>query len=316
MKKLFLCLLCICCLVACKGEKVEKETIVCNDFWQAMVVAVEDKLNENSYYKDKWEINVEDESRAKDPMHRSITIRQVYKSDKQKITVMFSLQNRDQQTLSYVYKVEQNQNTYLLELQSFDEMYRKYQMAYLENNNEKAKGKLIVENQRISGDNLPLLKEGIEAWDKLLNDYQKEFDFDYHQYDFINVPKLAKNSHIPSMINDDVYTTVKYYSDVFTNAKGFCLQAFLEVQKDLSSVQFGIYNQDRATNDESNMLSLEKRTDNLYNMNTQKDLDVLYAVYFKDNQAYIYHQDKNDLEIISDVTENQGKQAIYILTKE
>lgn len=312
MKKLFLCLLCLSFLVACKAEKVEEKEDVDNDFWQAVIEAVEDDLTDDRYYDDKWEINVENLANAKDPAHRSITIRQVYETETQKTTVIFSLQNQDQQTLSYIYKIEKNQDTLQLELESSDEKYQKYQMTYLENAKEKAKGELVVENQQVTGDNTPLFKEAVEAWNVLLDDYQKEFGLDYSKYDFTNLPKLAKNSNIGTTINDDNATTINYYSDVYANARGYSLQAFLEVQKDLSSVQFGIYNQDRETNDESATLTLEKRAANLYNMIPQKDAEVYYAVYFKDDRAYIYHQDKSDSEIVND---QDGEQAIYILSK-
>lgn len=315
MKKIILCLFFMLLFVGCNQQKSVEPQSQKQDFWQATVQAVEDDLDENSYDDDKWSIGVEDTSIAADPNHRSIVIRQIFTSDAQKNTVMFSLQNNNQQkTVSYIYKQEVNQDVYQLEIESYDEEYQKYHMTYTENYEEKAKGELDASKQQISFDNMPLLNEANQAWQTLLDDYQKEFDIDYSQYqDFIPVPQLIDQQGISDSITDDIYTTMTYYSDVYTNARGYTLQMFLEVQKDYSQAELGVYNKDRESNDESTTYTLEKRSENCYNLVSNKDVDEYFAVYFQDNKAYIYLQDKSDEEMKNDIQNNQAKEARYIL---
>lgn len=316
MKKIIMYLFCMVLFVGCTQQKTEKSQNKKQDFWLATLQAIENDLDGNTYDNGKWSIGVEDISMATDPDHRSIVIRQIFTTDLQKNTVMFSLQNDNQQkTVSYIYKQEENQNVYQLEIESYDENYQKYHMIYTENYEEKAKGELAVSQKQISFDNLPLLNEANQAWQKLLDDYQKEFDINYSQYqDFIPVPQLIDQQGIPDVISDDVYATMFYYSDVYTNARGYTLQTFLEVQNDYSQVKLGVYNLDRKSNDEMMTYTLEKRSENCYNMTSNKDLDEYFAVYFQDNIAYIYLQDKSDQEIKNDVKNNQGNQARYALT--
>lgn len=299
------------------------------DFWSATINVLEDKLENNSYNKGHWQIGVQDKSQVEDEEHRSLTIREVFEEENTTKTTMFSLQNlNNTKTISYIYKKSQTEdyNRYdqTVTIKSVDESYHEYEITYsyeeYQNENyhdgKEAKGKLQIGNDnKITYDNFPLLKEAMDAYLTLINDFQQEFNLDYHEYDFINLPELSKNLDIPALdnISEETSTTTDYYSEIDINAKGFSLITFLKISEDSLSADFGIYNIERKGYESNTTITFEKREmENCYNIVQKNDPDVNYAVYFDGDTAYVYLQSLTDQEIMDDI-QNQGIKAIYIL---
>ena len=79
------------------------------DFWVATINVLEDKLENNNYSDDTWQINVEDKTLTKDKNHRGLTIRKTIKNDNLFNTTMLSFQNHNNnKTISYHYIKNQN----------------------------------------------------------------------------------------------------------------------------------------------------------------------------------------------------------------
>lgn len=290
------------------------------DFWVATINALETKLENNSYNDGCWQINVEDKAFAEDKDYRGLTIRKINKEENTSKTTMLSFQNNNNiKTISYQYIISQKDNEQTVTLESSDKDYKKYEIKYQNNNKIDAIGKLNVDlKNKITYDNVPLLKEAMNAYFSLLEDFQKEFKIDYHDYDFVNLPELAKDIEIPILENgnDKTATTINYCSDVYFNAKGFSLVTFLEIEKDFSTAQFGIYNIERKGYESNDTVTLEKRSiDSCYNIIQKYDADFNYAVYLDNETAYIYIQSKSDQEIQNDILNNNALQAVSILKK-
>ncbi|MFQ8704733.1 MAG: hypothetical protein ACLR9T_01615 [Thomasclavelia sp.] len=288
------------------------------DFWVATINVLEDKLENNNYSDDTWQINVEDKTLTKDKNHRGLTIRKTIKNDNLFNTTMLSFQNHNNnKTISYHYIKNQNDKEQKLIIESINKEYKKYEIKYQNNNKTEAIGKLnIGTDNKITYDNIPLLKEAMKAYLSLIEDFQKDFKIDYHDYDFVNLPELAKDIKIPDLenIDDKTATTINYYSDVYFNAKGFSLVTFLEIEKDFLTAQFGIYNIERKGYESNDTVTLEKRSiDNCYNLIQKNDPDINYAVYLDNEIAYIYQQSKSDQEIQNDISNNGALQAVSIL---
>lgn len=300
-----------------------------SDFWSATINVLEDKLDNNNYNKGHWQIGVQDKSQVDDKEHRSLTIREIFEEENITKTTMFSLENlNNTKTISYIYKKSQakdyNRYDQTVTIKSIDESYHEYEITYnyeeYQNENyhdgNEAKGKLkIGTDNKITYDNVPLLKEAMTAYLTLLNDFQQEFNLDYHKYDFVNLPELSKNLDIPILenISKETSTTTDYYSEVDINAKGFSLITFLKVNEDLSSADFGVYNLERKDYESKVTITFEKRNlENCYNIIQKNDPDINYTVYFNDDTAYIYLQSLTDQEIMDDL-QNQGSKAIHIL---
>lgn len=310
MKIIRVILIIILVLVMTSCEKKNNN----QDFWIATINVLEDKLENNSYNDNNWQINVEDEAFAKDKDYRGLSIRKFSKDKSLSKTTILSFQNQNNlKTISYHYINKEQQIT----IKSTDKNYKEYEITYQNNNKVDAIGKLKVDiNNKITYDNVPLLKEAINAYFILIEDFQKEFKINYHDYDFVNLPELAKNIEIPDVekIDDKTAATVNYYSEAHINAKGFSLITFLEIEKDLSIGQFGIYNIERKGFESNDTITLEKRNiDNCYNIIQKKDADINYAVYLDDEIAYIYLQSKSDQEIQDDILNNNALQAASVL---
>lgn len=312
MKKVVIFFMCCICLLTGCSEKSKKSSSI--DFWQATIQAVEKKTDDNSYSDEKWNIGIE----ISDDPHKSITIREIFQEEHQKIRVMFSLQNlNNEKTISYIYEKTVNNDCYQLNISSTDETYLNYKTSYSINNKEEEKGQMTVKNNQLEFDNIDMLEEAMSAFITLLDDFQSEFDIDYSQYDFVNLPELSKNIDFNSQDTDEeVYTSTDYYSDVYYNARGYTLQDFLKIDKEGDSVQYGVYNLDRETNDTNETVTLEKRThENCYNIVQKNDPDYYIAVYFYHDYAYIYLQSMNDDDMLNDIKNNNAQQARVILKK-
>lgn len=310
--RIILSMILVLTITGCQKENNDQ------DFWVATINALESKLKNNSYNNDGWQINVEDENFAKDKDHRGLTIRKINKNENISKTTMLSFQNNNNiKTISYQYIISQDNKDQTLTIESSDKDYKKYEIKYQNNNKINAIGKLNVDlNNKITYDNVPLLKEAMDAYFSLLEDFQKEFKIDYHDYDFVNLPELAKDIEIPVLENGNnkTATTINYYSDVYFNAKGFSLVTFLEIEKDFSTAQFGIYNIERKGYESNDTVTLEERNiDSCYNIIQKNDADINYAVYFDNEIAYTYLQSKSDQEIQNDILNNNALQAVSIL---
>lgn len=320
-------LLAVIMILGITGCSNEEEKNI--DFWSATINVLEDKLENNSYNNGHWQIGVQDKSQVEDEEHRSLTIREIFEEENTTKTTMFSLQNiNDTKTISYIYKKSQTENNNRYDqnvtIKSVDESYHEYEIAYSyeEYQNENyhdgndAKGKLKIGNDnKITYDNVPLLKEAMDAYLTLINDFQQEFNLDYREYDFVNLPELSKNLDIPALdnISEETSTITDYYSEIDINAKGFSLITFLKINKDFSSADFGIYNIERKGFESNAIVTFEKReTEDCYNIVQKNDPDVNYAVYFDGDTAYVYLQSLTDQEITDDI-QNKGTKAIYIL---
>ncbi|WP_028043109.1 hypothetical protein [Candidatus Stoquefichus massiliensis] len=313
-------------MIGCKEKTVNNL-----DFWSATLQALDLKLENNRYVKGNWDIQVQDQSQAEDESHRSLLIRQVHTNKDIKETITYSLQNNDRKKqISYIYvKSETNQENrydYTVELQSIDESYQSYKITYqyekYQSGNYKdgkeANGKLMIHNDdQIQYDNVPLLKEAISAYLSLLNDFQKEFDIHYQDYDFINLPELVNRLDIPELktVSEEASLTTDYYEQVHINAKGFQLISFLKVNKDITSAQFGTYNVEREDYESNVTVTLEKRDiENCYDIIQKNDPDVNYAVYFDKEAAYVYLQSFTDQEIKDDSVDQASKASFILKT--
>lgn len=326
LKNILLSISLILTLTACSNSNENEE----KDFWEATVDVLEDKLEGNQYNEGNWQIGVEDLSRVEDESHRSLTIRYINESELTTETTMFSLQNKDgKKEISYIYKISEvrdyNQYDQSLTLRSTDEDYKQYQINYTyqefryENyfdGNEVEAILTINEDNTITYDNVPLLNETMTHCLDLLERFQKEFSINYHDYDFISLPELCKDLEIPSMnsIDENVSTTLNFYSEVRYNARGHSLIDCLQIDKDYAIATLRVYNVGRRSYDSTIENTLEKRgIDNCYNMVTQYDLEASYAVYLQEEIAYLYPQSVSDQEIENDVINNGGSQASIIL---
>lgn len=313
-------------MTACSNSNENEE----KDFWEATIDVLEDKLEGNQYNEGNWQIGVEDLAGVEDESHRSLTIRYINENESTTETTMFSLQNKDgKKEINYIYKISEvrdyNQYDQSLSLSSTDEDYKQYQINYTyqefryENyfDGKEVESRITInEDNTITYDNVPLLNETMTHCLDLLEKFQKEFSINYHDYDFISLPELCKDIEIPSVnsIDENLSTTLDFYSEVRYNARGHSLVDSLQVDKDYTIATLRVYNVGRRTYDATIENTLEKREiDNCYNMVTQYDSEVNYAVYFQQETAYLYPQSVLDQEIENDVINNGGSQASIIL---
>lgn len=326
IKRILLCFSLVLTLSACSNTTENED----KDFWKATIDVLEDKLENNQYNKGDWQIGVENLSKAEDDSHRSLTIRLINENELSTETTMFSLQNNDgKKQISYIYKItkmiDNNQYDQGLTISSTDNDYKHYQVDYTyqefryENyfDGKEAEATLTInDDNSITYDNVPLLSETMTHCLALLEQFQKEFNINYHDYDFISLPELCKDLGIPviNSINENVSTTLDFYSEVRYNARGHSLVDYLQVDKNYTTAILRVYNVGRKTYDSTIENTLEKREiNNCYNMITQYDSDNSYAVYFQQETAYLYPQSVSDQEIENDVLNYGGSQASIIL---
>lgn len=301
-----------------------------DDFWEATIDVLEDKLERNQYNEGNWQIGVEDLAGVEDESHRSLTIRYINESESTTETTMFSLQNKDgKKEINYIYKISEvrdyNQYDQSLTLRSTDDDFKQYQINYTyqefryENyfDGKEVESTLAInKDNTITYDNVPLLNETMTHCLDLLEKFQKEFSINYHDYDFVSLPELCKDLEIPSVnsIDENLSTTLNFYSEVRYNARGHSLIDCLQVDKDYTIATLRVYNVGRRTYDSTIENTLEKRgIENCYNMMTQYDSEVNYAVYFQQETAYLYPQSVSDQEIENDIINNGGSQASIVL---
>lgn len=302
------------------------------DFWSATYHALADRLENNGYYEDNWQIGVEDPSQIKEEGHPNMTIRQYdATNDVAYERIMYAFQHDDQEkTVSYIYELSEgtieDQIIHNVTLKSVDELYEHYKITYTKqlfhNGNfveqQEAEGTMTIHNGRIqSYDNVPYLKETMEKLQKLINDVQDEFDLDYDSYSFVNVPALAQGLEIPELreISEDSSLTDNYYGEAQINAKGYSLIPFLYLDKNFSSVRFGQYVIEQKAYASDIEAELEARDlPSCYNIIQKNDPDIQYALYVQGDICYLYEQSMSDQEILLDV-QNHGTQALYIMDK-
>lgn len=329
MKKIKFTVVCFCVLTMLFGCGGKEEII--KDFWTVTYEAIYSKATDNQYKEGNWNIGIQDESQIKDEKHPDLTIRQIFEDDKNlQRTVMYSFANKNQQkTISYIYKKntikEEKEVDETITIASTDETYKKYSITYTIQNfmngnyvdGDEATGELIIDdNNEIVCDNMPILKEALDSWLNLINDFQKEFEVNYSAYEFVNLPELAKTLSIEDIneISEEVATTIKYYAEPRINAKGYSLVMFLEVEKDMSAATYGEYNVERKGNDSSLTGQLEKRTiDNCFNITGLNDPDISYAVYIEGDTAYLYEQSVSDQDILNDIQNQSASLAKNVL---
>lgn len=316
----------ILAMTACSNSNENEE----KDFWEATIDVLEAKLVRNQYNEGNWQIGVEDLAGVEDESHRSLTIRYINENESTTETTMFSLQNKDgKKEINYIYKISEvrdyNQYDQSLTLSSTDEDYKQYQINYTyqefryENyfDGKEVEATLTInEDNTITYDNVPLLNETMKHCLDLLEKFQKEFSINYHDYDFISLPELCKDIEISSVnsIDENLSTTLDFYSELRYNARGHSLIDSLQVDKDYTIATLRVYNVGRRTYDATIESTLERREiDNCYNMVTQYDSEVSYAVYFQQETAYLYPQSVSDQEIENDVVNNEGSQASIVL---
>lgn len=313
MKKIITVLIAMLFLFAGCQKQEEKSV----DFWMAIVDAIKDQLEDNWYQIDDFSIAVEDLKNAKDADHPSLTIRKEIKEEKTIKNVMFSLQNEDEKSLEYIYEItESGGKSQTLKIKAENENYNEYTLDY-ENYDSKANGKLSIgEDNQITYDNIPLLKETLLMSLQLLNEFQAEFDINLQDYNFVNLPQLTNDLEIPPLnqVSQETSLTIDYYSSPHANARGYMLSDFVKVSKDFTAIEFGVYNLDREDYDLKNEATLKKRSlDNCYDIVQKGDPDVNYAIYFDGSKAYMYDQTTSDSDIENDVKNNNALQALIIL---
>lgn len=321
---------CLCALLlsACSREAAPQ------DFWEATLEALEPKLTINHYEEGNWDIGVELKEMAEDPKHRSLTIRQIEEkqiSDTQneQHRAMFSLQNEDgQKQISYIYERSETEDdierVQRIEVASNDSFYYTYTIQYTDTyyesgnfqNQEEAKGTLHTNGTRITYDNVPLLRETMERAHALLEDFQREFQIDYAQYDFTDIPQMAVLADIPELgeIPEETATTTDYFSEPSFNARGHSLITFMRFAKDGSYIEYGTY--DASTDEQyfSHVTLEDTAIPDVYHLvSSIVDPDIEYACCIKDDVIYLYTQKTTDEEIAQDVQANQGENAIAIL---
>lgn len=316
----------ILAMTACSNSNENEE----KDFWEATIDVLEAKLVRNQYNEGNWQIGVKDLAGVEDESHRSLTIRYINENESTTETTMFSLQNKDgKKEINYIYKISEvidyNQYDQSLTLSSTDEDYKQYQINYTYQefryvnyfDGKEVEATLTInEDNTITYDNVPLLNETLKHCLDLLEKFQKEFSINYHDYDFISLPELCKDIEIPSVnsIDENLSTTLDFYSELRYNARGHSLVDSLQVDKDYTIATLRVYNVGRRTYDATIENTLEKREiDNCYNMVTQYDSEVSYAVYFQQETAYLYPQSVSDQEIENDIINNGGSQASIVL---
>lgn len=312
-------------LVGCSS----KQTNI--DFWTATIQALDNVIEENKYRKGNWEIAVEDKARVDDVNQRSAKISQVFEEANVIKTATFSMQNRnDKKRISYLYKVstteQENRVDQTVTIISTDNTYKEYEILYtlekyqsnIYQDSSQLKGSIKVagNNTILSYETVPNLKEALEANLTLLTSFQKEFKIDYQNYDFVNLPAIAKDLEISE---DDpqeaLATTIDYYSEPYSNARGYMLMTFLKVDKDLSLANFGIYNTDGKRYESNATVTFEKRDmENCYNLIQEGDSDVKYAIYFDGETAYLYQPSTSDQQILAEI-QGQDKDATYTILK-
>lgn len=312
-------------VAACSTKEEEPQ-----DFWAATIAALDDKLESNQYNEGHWQIGMQDPNGVKDIAHRTLTIRQIKKTGTVEETSMFSLKNEnDKKFIAYIYKISERQDEiqydHTVTIESTDAEYKKYTVNYSEQefryenyyDGKDAAGELTVQDDgSITYDNVPYLKDTMEHCQTLLDDFQKEFNISYKDFNFESLPEKAVSLNIPEVrvISEETSGVKAFYSEPRINARGFSLITSLEVTNDMTTAELGEYNVERKSYDSRVQLTLEKRNlDNCYNLMQIGDPEVSYAVYVDGDSAYLYRQATSDEEIEQDVQKHAGSKASFIL---
>lgn len=314
-----LCLLSVCLMTACQKSDPEAK----QDFWTETIEVLEEASKAKSYDSNAWEIGIQDASVVSDADHRSVHITWKDVNNAQE-TFSFSLENYGKPSIVYSYKKTMEADAKTIQdiavVRSTDTAYQVYRASYQRNvyqddiciDSTQQEVDIQIKDNRVEYENIPYLKEVMDKGDKLLTAFQKEFGIEYAKNGFVNLPAMIKDTNIVSMI-DELETNASYtsyYSLPQINAKGHSLITSLDVKQDYSSVIYQVYDVEGQGYETRNMALEATSIENLYNMIPDYDAEVLYAVYFDGEAAYLYSQKQPVQEIYEDV--QQG--AVNALT--
>lgn len=326
IKKLFLTLLLVFSCFGCENKNTYPK-----DFWNQTIEAIEnwDAIVD----KEKWNLGIQKEEYAEDKNHRSLTVRftDVEKPDEK---MLFSFQNQGNEYVYYRFEkhFEEHVNLYYtsaydhkIEIKSVDSNFKQYKITYTvdEYRNEvyfetrTMEGKIeSLTDGTITYDLVPYLSTAIDSLNKMLNEFEKDFLIDYDTYEFIHLPKLMNDLFIPSKteLEKEEINTLNYYSKDRINAKGYRIVTFVKLSKDYSAIQYGEYCVEQGAYGFKYNVQLRPRTiENCFDILLTNDPDEQYAVYIKDNTAYLYLQSYSDDFILNDVMKNNAENSKCVL---
>lgn len=301
------------------------------DFWNQTIVAI--RRSNATLNKEKWDINVQDKDLARDPNHRELSVRYINQKYPHE-EVSFAFHNRGSEYILYQYekKVKEQINLYYtsvyhhkVEIKSTDSEFRKYTVSYTmdEYRNDKhfdsksMKGNIeILSDGKINYDLVPYLASAIDSLNIMLDEFEVDYVIDYDMVGFVHLPKLMDDLYIPSKteITEETSNTLNFYSKDRINAKGYRLVTFVKILKDYSTLQMGEYSIEQGAYSYQYDAQLKLRTiENSYDLLLPGDPDEQYAIYIKDDVAYLYLQSSSDDFIIDDVENYDAKNAKRIL---
>ena len=318
MKKFIYIFLITILLVGCSNNQN-------SDFWASTITALE-----NNTTNEAWEIGLQDTSLVEDKEHRSVRIT---RNDSNNNRITYALQNNTEKYITYIYETTSriSQPTYTeitkhtITIQSTDALYKNYSIfysaqiyhdnAYFDTKTLKGYIKIVNESDVIY-DNVPYLKECVEAIDLMLNDFQNDYKIDYSQSDFVPVIQYLKKANIPTYEKSMNTSFLEYYSEERISAKGYRMVTFIRVDESMNSMQYGEYCYEQAAYTFNYNVSLEKRNiDKLYNM-LLNDPENPLAVYIDEDKSYFYSQTLSDTDIYNDIYSNNANKASLILYQE
>lgn len=316
MKKMIYLFLITLLLIGCNKE-------INNDFWITTLQALETS-NVNS----SWEIGIQDASFVEDKDHRSVRITKQNENSR----VTYALQNYNEKYISYTYettsKISHTTYTetidYSIVIKSIDTSYKTYSIsyiAYIYHDNayfdtKQYNGTIqLVNDKDIIYDNVPYLKESIEAFYTLLETFQKDFNIEYSQTDYVPIISYMYDSNIPEYEENATSSLLEYYSEERISAKGYRMITFVKLDKTANTLQYGEYCYEQNAYSFNYYLPLQERElNNLYNL-VLNDAQTPYALYICEDKAYLYPQSFSDQEIYNDIYENNANNASLLLYK-
>ena len=297
-------------MTACQKSEPEAK----QDFWKETIEVLEEASEAKSYDSNVWEIDIQEASVVSDANHRNVHITWKELNNAQE-TFSFSLENYDKPSIVYSYEKTEESDAKTIQdrvvVRSTDASYQSYTASYLRNvyqddiciDSTQQKTAIQIENNHIEYENIPYLKEVMDKGDKLLTAFQNEFGIAYAKNGFVNLPAMMKDMNIASMA-DELETSVgymSYYSLPQINAKGHSLITSLDVKQDFSTLIYQLYDIEGKGYETRNMKLEATSIEGLYNMIPDYDAEVLYAVYFDGETAYLYSQKQEAQKIYEDV---------------
>lgn len=296
------------------------------DFWVETIDVLHKAEESNSYDKEKWNIGIQGETVTTDPVYPAVTV----KRNDTDVDAYFGLSNfgKDTRRVEYSYRTTKEEEEKTIEehilLYSSDETFQNYVARYSYKvfqdnallNEETQEGKLNVEENQLTYENVPYLSELGDYFVQYLNDFQKDFNLDYANTDFINVPSLIQQAHIPSLIAQaqEENAMTSYSSEAKINAKGYSLVTSVDVNETKKEAIYQVYNVEMQTYVTTWNFGLqETNQQHLYLLTTNMDLDMQYAIYIDGETMYLYSQEMSPQEIYNDYLQG-GNNALNILS--